>query len=90
MAVLAQGELLALEVSAARPLFVDPPAFVGYIRGSVSAVGAVSGFSLSGEERQVDFTGKGTVLVQSSARDTVIEDANAPGKPGQRRPGAAR
>ncbi len=57
-----------------------------YIRGFVGAVGAVSGFSLSGEERQVDFTGKGTVLVQSSARDTVIEeDANAPGKPGQRR-----
>lgn len=37
-----------------------------HVKGFVSAVGAVSGFTLSGEEKQVDFTGAGTVLVQSS------------------------
>lgn len=37
-----------------------------HVRGVVSMVGAVSGITLSGEERQIDFTGKGTVLVQSS------------------------
>ncbi len=37
-----------------------------HVTGFVSAVGAVTGFSLSGEEMQVDFTGNGTVLVQSS------------------------
>ncbi len=37
-----------------------------HVRGFVSAVGALTGFSLSGEEKQVDFTGNGTVLVQSS------------------------
>jgi hypothetical protein len=36
------------------------------VKGFVSAVGALTGFSLSGEEKQVDFTGAGTVLVQSS------------------------
>ena len=37
-----------------------------HVTGFVSAVGALTGFSLSGEEKQVDFTGKGTVLIQSS------------------------
>lgn len=37
-----------------------------HVKGFVAAVGAVSGFTLSGEEKQVDFTGAGTVLVQSS------------------------
>lgn len=37
-----------------------------HVRSFVSAVGAVTGFSLSGEEKQIDFTGKGTVLIQSS------------------------
>ncbi|MES2323075.1 MAG: AIM24 family protein [Pseudomonadota bacterium] len=37
-----------------------------HVKGFVSAVGAVTGFTLSGEEKQVDFTGSGTVLVQSS------------------------
>jgi len=39
-----------------------------HVRGFVAAVGAVTGFTLSGEEKQVDFTGNGTVLVQSSER----------------------
>lgn len=37
-----------------------------YINGYVAAVGAMTGFTSSGEEKQVDFTGQGTVLVQSS------------------------
>ncbi len=37
-----------------------------HVRNFISAVGALTGFSLSGEEKQVDFTGQGTVLVQSS------------------------
>ena len=37
-----------------------------HVRGVMSMVGAVSGISLSGEEKQIDFGGKGTVLIQSS------------------------
>lgn len=37
-----------------------------HVRGVVSMIGAVSGITLSGEEKQIDFSGKGTVLVQSS------------------------
>lgn len=39
-----------------------------HVEGFVSAVGALTGFTLSGEEKQVNFTGSGTVLVQSSER----------------------
>jgi uncharacterized protein (AIM24 family) len=45
------------------------PAFrhdYNYVRSFASAAGSLIGFSMSGEEKQVDFTGKGTVLVQSS------------------------
>ena len=38
----------------------------GYVRGILGAMGAISGLSASGEEKQLDFYGKGTVLVQSS------------------------
>lgn len=62
------------------PVRVDPDAILGwsdvpspsyhydydYIKGVLSAVGSLSGISLSGEEKQLDFIGKGTVLVQSS------------------------
>ena len=37
-----------------------------HVRGVMSMVGAVSGITLSGEEKQIDFSGKGTVLIQSS------------------------
>lgn len=37
-----------------------------YVNGLASAVGSLTGFTVSGEEKQVDFSGKGTVLVQSS------------------------
>lgn len=37
-----------------------------HVKGLLSAVGAVTGLTLSGEEKQMDFTGAGTVLVQAS------------------------
>lgn len=42
-----------------------------HVQGVVSAVGALTSISLSGEEKQVDFTGKGTVLIQSSELDLI-------------------
>ncbi|MEC5159244.1 MULTISPECIES: AIM24 family protein [unclassified Janthinobacterium] len=40
-----------------------------HVKGWASAAGALTGFTLSGEEKQVDFTGSGTVLIQSSELD---------------------
>lgn len=37
-----------------------------YIKNVASAIGSLIGLSTTGEERQVDFTGKGNVLVQST------------------------
>lgn len=62
------------------PLRVDEEALLGwadmpcpsfcydysYVRSTLQAVGSVLGMSSSGEEKQIDFTGAGTVLVQSS------------------------
>ncbi len=42
-----------------------------HVRGVVSMVGAVTGITLSGEEKQIDFSGKGTVLIQSSEIGTL-------------------
>lgn len=40
-----------------------------HITGVLTAVGAVTGITLSGEEKQIDFNGAGTVLIQSSELD---------------------
>lgn len=37
-----------------------------HVTGVLSMVGAMTGLTLSGEEKQIDFSGQGTVLVQSS------------------------
>ena len=37
-----------------------------HVTGVMSMVGAVTGITLSGEEKQIDFTGQGNVLIQSS------------------------
>ncbi|MGD2180792.1 AIM24 family protein [Lusitaniella coriacea] len=64
------------------PVRVDPDAVLGwsdapspsyhydydYIKGILSTAGSLAGISLSGEEKQLDFIGQGTVLVQSSER----------------------
>ena len=41
-----------------------------HVQGWATAAGALTGFTLSGEEKQIDFTGAGTVLVQSSEFET--------------------
>jgi hypothetical protein len=38
----------------------------GYVQGILGAMGALTGITASGEEQQLDFVGKGTVIVQSS------------------------
>ncbi|MEC4804067.1 MAG: AIM24 family protein [Jaaginema sp. PMC 1079.18] len=62
------------------PVRVDPEAILGwadtpspsyhydydYIKGVLRTVGSLAGIALSGEEKQLDFVGSGTVLVQSS------------------------
>lgn len=66
----------------ALPCCVDPDAVLGWadcptpsyrydyahVQGVVAALGAATGITLSGEEKQMQFTGAGTVLVQSSER----------------------
>ena len=37
-----------------------------HVTGVLTMVGAMSGITLSGEEKQIDFSGQGTVLIQSS------------------------
>ncbi len=37
-----------------------------HVRGVLSSIGALTGITLSGEEKQIDFSGQGTVLIQSS------------------------
>jgi uncharacterized protein (AIM24 family) len=37
-----------------------------HVQGILSSVGALTGITLSGEEKQVNFTGQGTIMVQSS------------------------
>ncbi|AMC36123.1 AIM24 family protein [Janthinobacterium sp. B9-8] len=37
-----------------------------HVTGVLSAVGAMTNITLSGEEKQIDFSGQGTVLIQSS------------------------
>jgi hypothetical protein len=64
-----------LAASTSRPCWAGPTAparpttTIMPTQGWASAVGALTGFSLSGEEKQIDFTGAGTVLVQSSELD---------------------
>jgi uncharacterized protein (AIM24 family) len=73
VAVLARGELIALEVTADNPLFVDPQAFVGY-KGRIqqefvfdvnwrTVIGETSG-----ESYQLKFTGQGVVFIQGAER----------------------
>jgi uncharacterized protein (AIM24 family) len=37
-----------------------------HVTDMLSLIGAVTGITLSAEEKQIDFTGQGTVLIQSS------------------------
>ena len=73
LAVISRGNLIALEVSPAHPLFVDPDAFIGY-QGDIrqefvfdvnwrTMVGQASG-----ESYQFKFTGQGVVYIQPAER----------------------
>ncbi|HXG66543.1 MAG TPA: AIM24 family protein [Blastocatellia bacterium] len=69
-----------IEMDGSIPVRVDEDALLGwadlpcpsyrydyaYVRNVLNLVGSVMGISSSGEERQLDFFGKGTVLLQSS------------------------
>lgn len=69
------------------PCRVDPQAVLGWadcptpsyrydyehVKSVMAAVGALTGLSLSGEEMQLDFSGAGTVLVQSSEKMSAFD-----------------
>ena len=73
VALLSEGDSLALEVTDTQPVFVDPQAYIGH-QGNVSStfVTDVSWKSFlgqtSGESYQLRFTGRGTVYIQASER----------------------
>jgi uncharacterized protein (AIM24 family) len=64
------------------PARVDPEAILGwadlpspsyyydyeYVNSILSSVGSLAGVTFSGEEKQLNFAGKGTILIQSSER----------------------
>jgi uncharacterized protein (AIM24 family) len=47
-----------------------------HVSSVLNALGTAAGISVSGEERQLDFTGAGTVLIQSSEESMM--DAGTP------------
>jgi uncharacterized protein (AIM24 family) len=73
VAIVADGGMLAFEVSPQAPLFVDPDAFLGF-KGNVSQefVFDVNWRTMvgqtSGESYQLKFTGQGVVYIQGSER----------------------
>lgn len=73
VAILSDGDAIALAVTSDRPLCVDPQAYIGHL-GQLSStiVTDVSWKNLvgqtSGESYQMKFTGNGTVYIQASER----------------------
>lgn len=73
VAVISRGNLIALEVTPANPLCVDPDAFIGY-QGNVQQefVFDVNWRTMvgeaSGESYQFKFTGQGVVFIQPAER----------------------
>ncbi|PQV62935.1 putative conserved protein, AIM24 family [Abditibacterium utsteinense] len=73
VAILSEGETVALEVGAQTSVFVDPNAYIGHKGNLQSAIHTdVSWKTLvgqgSGESFQLKFSGQGTVYVQPSER----------------------
>jgi len=71
LALLSEGDAIGLEVSASRPIFVDPQAYLGHRGGLTSTIHTdVSWKTLvgqgSGESFQLKFVGSGTVYIQAS------------------------
>lgn len=73
LAILSDGNAIALDVTPNNPIFVDPNAYIGY-KGQLSStvVTDVSWKTFigqgSGESFQLKFTGSGTVYIQASER----------------------
>jgi uncharacterized protein (AIM24 family) len=73
VAILSEGEAIALEVSAQKPVFVDPNAYIGHKGQLQSSIHTDVGWKTlvgqgSGESFQLKFTGAGTLYVQPSER----------------------
>ncbi len=73
VAILSEGEAIALEVTAQKPVFVDPNAYVGHKGNLQSAIHTDVSWKTalgqgSGESFQLKFTGQGTLYVQPSER----------------------
>lgn len=73
VAILSEGELIALPVTAASPVHVDPNAYIGHKGNLQSQIATDVGWKTfmgqgSGESFQLKFTGEGTLYVQPSER----------------------
>lgn len=73
VAILSDGEAIALDVSPDRPLFVDPQAYLGYRGQLTSSIHTDTSWKTfvgqgSGESFQLKFIGSGTVFIQASER----------------------
>ncbi len=73
LAIVSDGDAIALEVTPQRPIFVDPQAYVGHTGQLSSDLHTDVGWKTfvgqtSGESYQLKFNGQGTVYVQASER----------------------
>ncbi|RYG67321.1 AIM24 family protein [bacterium] len=73
VAILSEGEVIALDVNASTSVFVDPNAYVGHKGNVQSAIHTDVNWKTfvgqgSGESFQLKFSGQGTVYVQPSER----------------------
>ncbi|MBI2373385.1 MAG: AIM24 family protein [Deltaproteobacteria bacterium] len=73
VAILSDGNAIALEVSSERPVFVDPNAYLGHVGQLSSKVVTDLNWKTfvgqtSGESYQVKFSGSGRVYIQASER----------------------
>ncbi|STR44591.1 AIM24 family protein [Iodobacter fluviatilis] len=73
MAILSDGNAIALPVTAEQPVFVDPNAYIGHKGNLTSAIVTDLNWKTfvgqaSGESYQVKFMGQGTVYIQASER----------------------
>lgn len=73
VAILSDGEAIALDVLPHQPLFVDPQAYLGYRGQLTSSIHTDTSWKTfvgqgSGESFQLKFTGSGTVFIQASER----------------------
>ncbi|MCX7204423.1 MAG: AIM24 family protein [Proteobacteria bacterium] len=73
MAILSDGNAIALQVTAEQPVFVDPNAYIGHKGNLTSTIVTDLNWKTfvgqaSGESYQVKFMGQGTVYIQASER----------------------